>query len=1150
MIRRTSRRSSSGDGTTLGLGPRPRVLAIVLVCGLLGRCGEEASAQGQIRDFAKPILVLRTEGHQGIVQSMTFTPDGAFLLSAGLDKVVNIWDLRGNRPHLDRVMRPPIWRGLGGAIYAMALSPVADAQGQRLLAVAGYGVESTRGNIALFRFPGTDHLRTGDLVAQLPTGEPGLPADRRPGHSDVVNGLAFSPDGTALASASNDAAVRIWDVARRTGVALTDHRGPVYALAYLLDGRRLVTGGGDGVLRLWDVPGRRVLARAAPGDAIAGDPEGLAINVLAVSPDDRWVVIGRENGRLVRYDAATLGNGQILPTTGEQGAVEALAFAPDGTLATSVLAHRLALRSDLPRVECDVELRGMPGGVVRAPVSTTTNLARACAFSPDGHFVAVAGGDAQEIVLKDLRDPQAPAVEVKGQGQSIWGVGFGPEGMVVGYARRRPGEPPSDEGFDVQARRFAPVDPARLARARTTWDGWSVRPVDLYTLDVVNAQNQGHRVTLDPQLERRWWAYSFLPPGPGHPGATVAIGCEAGVAIHRLDDGRLTRFLAGHSGAVYALAPSPDGRWLATGSSDQTVRLWTLAGCDTLAPLGADFGSGAADGERVVTRVEPLGFAEAMGLQEGDAIERFFIGDNAPLGPREFLDRVGTVAPNVLIHFEVRRRIAVRGVDSVERFPVGTTKRDAPALSLFPGRDGEWVAWTPRGYYDTSIAGDRKFLGWHINPPALVPPRPTDFLPIEQYEKELRRPQVLDRLVATADVRAALAAVAPRPGPAAPAPTEVVQVTRPPDVALKVEGRPPGGGPMAAPGANLPIDVLATSEGRPAIDLLQFRAGGQLLHEVWFAPPRDRVELRTVLPVGFGPQVISVIARNVLGKERSERFVVQGQVPSQRPPRLAVLSMGIGQFQNQRIIPIRFAERDANDVGRFLAEHLVAPGSRERFGAGRQSLRVFDDVKTATTGRIQEALGTLTLQSTQGRLGVGDLIVVMIEAHLLQTKDQRGGDGPLMVLCSDTIPGRPPAPALTATDVADLLGQLSSYGCTVVLLLDGVHARPALDLDRDVREWVRHLRRDKDVIVYLASHFGPSQRVLTQRHGAFAQAVLESRDVAARSRLRIAPGAPYTLEDLHEAIRQNVARLTRGGQTATYYVPETIPVQLPILASP
>src|SRR5947209_16965414 len=80
------------------------------------------------------------------------------------------------------------------------------------------------------------------------------------GHQGSVLGVAFSPDGTVLASCSRDKTIKLWNV--RTGKlerTLTDHTADVYDVVFSPKGDLLASSGRDKTIKLWDARTGKVI---------------------------------------------------------------------------------------------------------------------------------------------------------------------------------------------------------------------------------------------------------------------------------------------------------------------------------------------------------------------------------------------------------------------------------------------------------------------------------------------------------------------------------------------------------------------------------------------------------------------------------------------------------------------------------------------------------------------------------------------------------------------------------------------------------------------------------------------------------------------------------------------------------------------------
>jgi WD40 repeat protein len=159
-----------------------------------------------------------------------------------------------------------------------------------------------------------------------------------------VSALAFAPDGRTLACGEAGCTIRMWDVA--TGEERAVFRGHtdfVVAVAFCPDGRTLATGDRHGVVKLWDVASKRERATLA-----ASEDEGFRdeVSALLFSPHSGTLAVAV--GPVVQlWNVGT--SSRVARLEGHTGKVKCLAYSPDGTRLASGGHDRTVRLSHLAR---------------------------------------------------------------------------------------------------------------------------------------------------------------------------------------------------------------------------------------------------------------------------------------------------------------------------------------------------------------------------------------------------------------------------------------------------------------------------------------------------------------------------------------------------------------------------------------------------------------------------------------------------------------------------------------------------------------------------------------------------------------------------------------------------------------------------------
>jgi WD40 repeat protein len=788
----------------------------------------------------------------------------------------------------------------------------------------------------------------------------------------IIRGLAFTADGRQLVSVGDDKVIRVWDLqAGKTVRTIRGQVGPgdegkIFAIALSPDGRWLAAGGwtNDNVIRLYDFASGTLAA------LLKGHTD--VVHALAFSPDGKRLISGQdENIAAIIWDVE---HQQLIHRLeGHKDTVYAVAFTPDGVhvvtgsndrtlrlwrtsdakLIAEMTGHTKAIsRAVAVRSSDGMIASGDASGEIRLWDGTTGRYLRTFAnhgaavgklvFSPDGKLLISTG-------------------QVESFDCHVWEVATGKK--TITYTKHN--------NIVVAAA----VSPSGRLAATAGGDNKEIRIWDLATGDtkqVLSGSGAGvYSVGVSTDAKRLAWGTTFEysdhnARGPLELQLRLPSGSRGFARPERVDEHNAKDFVRARPRyRTYALAhreggnPSrPDGildikkagRTLA--SIDRTRASGYRHRAYSFTPDGQTIISGGSNGT--------LSAYDLNGKHLGD-----FVGHES---------EVWAVTPSR------EGRLLVSGSSDQTVRLWNLTTREL-IVTFFYSRDGEWVIWTPQGYYASSPDGDR-MVGWHINK---GPDKAADYVTANQLRTHFYRPDIVERAIVLAS---AIAAMSQARG--TDFSLKDLQTRRPPafDIISPEDRSHAGATPI-----EIRLKLELNADPIEAIDVLvngRQTTTPALRNATARLAASGTPERRIEVPLEQGENKIRVVARNKVGQTVRD-FVLFHDKPGLLDGRgtLYVLAIGVDKYpklpptcgpNSNQACDLRYAGKDAHAFRDVLVKHA---GSL--YKDIKSLLLTRDGDKLPTRANIEDALGEIL-----GKAGPEDTTILFVAGH--GVNDARGSD--------------------------------------------------------------------------------------------------------------------------------------------------------------
>ena len=492
-------------------------------------------------------------------------------------------------------------------------------------------------------------------------------------------------------------------------------------------------------------------------------------------------------------------------------------------------------------------------------------------------------------------------------------------------------------------------------------------------------------------------------------------------------------------------------------------------------------------------------------LAQGSPVLQVF---DSATGKRLYATRVAQSQLRSLAVSPDRRYVLIGSLD--QTLTIYNPATGKVLLTIFPtGTD--WIAWTPEGYYAGTPGGERH-VGWHVEN---GPDKLAGFYPIERFRKTFYRPDVIQRILETGSVEAALKAADARLGQET---TDVkIESVLPPRAVLTVDQ-------SKLPMVKLKVQAEASSKKQP-ITALRLLVDGRPLAEgaayKTLSPGRDNAEAEWSVTLPPGQHQLTVLARCPDSSSKSNTVEIAVADPTKQNI-LHVLAIGVNDYEDGTL-KLDFAAKDAQDI---------AATFQKRKG------ELFTDVhgQALVNARARKDAILKQLADLRKQAKPNDLVVIFFAGHGVKEKE-KFYLLPVEAKTNDL--------AKTAISGDELRKSLGEFPCQVLLMLDACHSSGSLKNFRPaVDDITRSLTDDDCGVAVLCAAMAHEKALEKEGNGLFTKAIVDG--------LQRRDGAPYNTFDrmmyihhLHSYVFDRVSHQSGGRQHPFLSLPwvvESFPV--------